>query len=558
MSRLVPCGLIAFAVAGSALLASARSAAAAPPLVAGPLVGDATPTGASVWVATAASSSVPLTLSIRPTGGGQPRICGPMAATGESADLRGYQARCDQLAPATEYEYRVLAGDVEVAAAAFTTAPAGRARFRAAVASCMQQRDQQPSFTILAAELAGPSDRLANLQLLLGDNVYTSERPVSREHFWRKHVAQRSAPEFAEVIARVPTFAIWDDHDYGPNNSDGNLPEDQKQVALDAFSALFPHPPFATGAAINHTFTWGDVQFFMLDGRWRRDCPADAPDSYHRRVLGQEQLDWLKAELAASTATFKVIANGSTRGSVCWKGQLGTAGDGELDQIDDFIVSARIEGVVFASGDIHQVKFRSVPLAGGYEVPEVISSGIRSGGRRQGFAVLEFDTTPEDPGARSMRVRLINGCGAATVADAEAFTSDSCGCSDLNDEGETVCHDGGVQLDHTILRSELSFPAAGPVDAGPGRGGAADSLGDAAPGSGTRSGGCSAAEASSGGGRAAAIAVLLLSLLSFRIRRRAVTLAGLPSQRNSSTSTMLVLLVDRWRIRLASWYAGSP
>ena len=27
--------------------------------------------------------------------------------------------------------------------------------------------------------------------------------------------------EFANVLRQVPTYAIWDDHDYGPNNSDG-------------------------------------------------------------------------------------------------------------------------------------------------------------------------------------------------------------------------------------------------------------------------------------------------------------------------------------------------
>jgi alkaline phosphatase D len=484
------------------LLAASRTAAAAPPLVAGPLVGDVTPTSARIWVATAAASSEPLTLSIRAAGAAEFTACGEMTATGESADYRGYQARCTELAPETEHEYRVLAGDVEVAAASFVTAPAGRAHFRTAVASCMQRHDSEPSFTILGDELAGDGDHLANLQLLLGDNIYTSERPVSREHFWSKHVAQRAVPEFAAVIARLPTFAIWDDHDYGPNNADGNLPEDQKQVSLTAFDALWPHPPFASGAAINHSFTWGDVQFFMTDDRWRRDCPDDAPASYPRRMLGTEQLEWLEAELAASTATFKVIAVGSTRGSACWRGRLDTRGDGELDELDDFIVRARIEGVVFLGGDIHSVKFRSVPLAGGYPVPEVISSGIRVH-RRQGFAVLEFDTTPEDVGARSMRVRLINGCGASTLADAETYTVEGCTCADVDDDGSIHCYDGGLQVDRTILRSELSFP--------PGE--RADSLGDGSPDPAAPAG-CSASGSSTVAG-----SLLLLALVTRRRRR---------------------------------------
>ena len=515
MSRVVPRALLAL-VAGSAMLAP-RSAAAAPPVVAGPLVGDVTPTRARVWVATASSSTDPLALSVRASGRSETIPCGALVAVGGSDDYTGYQGGCDRLAPATAYEYRITAGDLEVASGGFTTAPEGRAHFRAAVASCMQRRDHQSSFRILADELAGPGDRLPNLQLLLGDNVYTSERPVSREHFWDRHIAQRNVPEFAEVIARVPTFAIWDDHDYGPNDADGSLPADQKQVSLAAFDGLWPHPPFAAGAAINHTFTWGDVQFFMLDDRWRRDCPEDAPASHPRRMLGQEQLDWLKAELAASTATFKVIANGSTRGSVCWKGRLDTEGDGELRELDDFIVDARIAGVVFLGGDIHSVKFRSVPIAGGYAVPEIISSGIRSGGRRQGFAVLEFDTTAEDPGARSMRVRLVNGCGAATLAEAETFTEESCTCSDLTDEGETVCHDGGLQLDRTIHRSELEFASDAPADAGAGKG---DALADGGPDGARAPAGCSVGSPTATGG------ALLVALMLLAVRRPARRRSG--------------------------------
>lgn len=518
MTRLVPRALGALLAAGSVLQATAGAALAASPVVAGPLVGAVTPTSGRVWVATDASSTVPLTLSIRPAGTGEHTTCGTMEAVGGSADYRGYQGSCVGLLPATAYEYRISVGDIAVAGATFVTAPDGRAHFRAAVASCMQQRDHQPSFAILEDELDGTGDMLPNLQLLLGDNVYTSERPVSREHFWSKHVRQRNVPEFAPVIARVPTFAIWDDHDYGPNDADGSLPEAQKQVALEAFEGLWPHPPFAAGAAINHTVTWGDVQFFMLDDRWRRDCPEDASPSHQRRMLGQEQLEWLKRELAASTATFKVIANGSTRGSVCWKGRLDVAGDGELGELDDFIVSARIEGVVWFGGDIHSVKLRRQPLAGGYQVPETISSGIRSGGRRQGFAVVEFDTTPDEPGARSMRVRLINGCGAATLAEAEMFTVENCGCFDVSDEGETICHDGGLQVDRTISRSELSFPAGGSADAGPGAGGAADSLGDAGPNSGADPpAGCSAGGPGSPGGGGAAL-VGLLALLAAAVR----------------------------------------
>jgi len=54
-----------------------------------------------------------------------------------------------------------------------------------------------------------------DLHLTVGDTHYadTTNPTVQLEH----HLKYRKEKEFAKVLQQVPTYAIWDDHDYGPN-----------------------------------------------------------------------------------------------------------------------------------------------------------------------------------------------------------------------------------------------------------------------------------------------------------------------------------------------------
>ena len=71
-------------------------------------------------------------------------------------------------------------------------------------------------------------------------------------------------------------------------------------------------------------------------------------------MFGQGQIDWLKASLKASTATFKVIANGNSM-VVDFTGR-GERWDNFGTERDDFLkwmFAEAITGVVFIAGDWH-------------------------------------------------------------------------------------------------------------------------------------------------------------------------------------------------------------
>jgi len=245
--------------------------------------------------------------------------------------------------------------------------------------------------------------------LLLGDVVYADT--TDHDTLWQHHLQQRAVKDFANVLRTMPNYPMWDDHDYGPNNSDGT--EAGKEHSLRAFRGLWALPPTGTqdtpGAF--YRFQWGDVEFFMLDGRYHRS-PDKAENDGSKRMLGDAQFAWLMDGLRNSTATFKVLASGSTlqaSGADGWR-----IYDFARNRLYNAISDSGIDGVLYLSGDVH-ASYIQVHDAPGYPLVEVISSGIANSSTKS-FATLAFDTVADDP---MVRVRIIYGDGS--VQEDRAF-----------------------------------------------------------------------------------------------------------------------------------------
>jgi alkaline phosphatase D len=311
------------------------------------------------------------------------------------------------LSPSTTYRYtfdlgptRGLVAPLGLQTGSFRTAPEDHAagHFTLATASCMHPEGEQASWYLLYAQ--NP-----DLLLLLGDNVYADS--TAGDVLWHAHLVQRSTPEFATVIRNVPTVAIWDDHDFGPNDSDGTTAG--KEESLETFRAVWAQGPSGTPATPGafQSFPWGDVEIFMLDGRYHRSANRDA-DGPRKTMLGTGQVAWLRDALRRSRATFKILASGSTF-MACphdgWR-SFGHA-RAELFRILD---EDRIEGVLYLSGDLHEshILEHESHVPGAYPLVEVISSGITAGEARS-FATLTFDTTIPDP---TIHIRIIAGDGS--------------------------------------------------------------------------------------------------------------------------------------------------
>jgi alkaline phosphatase D len=375
-------------------------------LMNGPMVGAPDPNEMTIWLR--ASAPVPVTVEY----GTDPDLRDARQSAPVIPDAREdfvAKIRLQGLEPGTRYHYQIrLAGAPDrylepASPFTFVTAPRRNApgKYRIAVGSCarIQQHPDQPIWD--EVERWSP-----DLFLWLGDNVYIDslEPQIMADMYqW-----QLSVEELQPLIRSVPQLAIWDDHDYALNDSDRTNPV--KIEALSAFNRYWVNPrqglPGAPGVFFSQSY--GDVDIFMLDGRWYRD-PVEKPDGPDKTLLGKRQLEWLQEALKASKATFKIIANGSS-----WTTAMGTEGDAwsaylhERNALFDFIAREGIEGVVLLSGNAHVGELNAIRWSarGGYDFYELVSSPLAQNTRTDWL-----DYRPE----RRIRQVFVGGCNFGAI-----------------------------------------------------------------------------------------------------------------------------------------------
>lgn len=401
---------------GSALAAAAlrpfRVFAASPGyprLMEGPMAGPATADSITFWGRASGEYDVNVEYSTDP-GFATTTISPPVRATATG----DYTVRLTVggLAPATRYYYRLRVDGVpdryRLTPFWTRTAPAGPAPFRLAFGSCARHQldAEQPIFSAIAA--AQP-----DVFFWLGDNIYADS--ASEWVFAEDYRRQRAITSTLPLMRSVPQLAIWDDHDFGLNNSDSGNPV--RAASLAAFRNYWANPSYGLPdcPGVFFKYAYGGVDFFMLDGRYYRSPNGD-PDGPAKTLLGKRQGEWLRAELQKSRAPFKVLACGSG-----WSSADGPTGDTwgafltERDALFDFIRDHSIEGVFCLSGDTHFGEVNCMPWSerGGYDFYDFVSSPLaQSTGtsfldgdpelrirlpyfRSVNFGLLDFEREPE-------------------------------------------------------------------------------------------------------------------------------------------------------------------
>ena len=210
--------------------------------------------------------------------------------------------------------------------------------------------------------------------LWLGDNFYYLPTHLQNLQgmFGRQMEVRQFTPSLNKLLAARPNYAIWDDHDYGPNNSYEDF--DLKWGSRELAAHFWPNPDLASALGWYHSFSFGDADFFMIDDRFFRNPEADTPV-----FLGWEQIDWLCRELQSSSATFKFVAFGSQVLTEDYQApESFSFYEAERNYLFEFIVSEQIEGVVFLSGDRHFTELSRKKMPGGYPLYNFTSSPMLS------------------------------------------------------------------------------------------------------------------------------------------------------------------------------------
>lgn len=289
----------------------------------------------------------------------------------------------------------LAAGPARVAGAPVPITPAPQ---RVAFGSCAHQDKDQPVWEAIVA--AKP-----DLFIFLGDNIYADTRDIN---VLKAQYAKLAAkPGFRKLRDNVPILAIWDDHDFGENDSgcDYPLKEASRQAFLDfwgesATSARRTRdgiydskmygapgqrlqiiiPDLRSNRTSLETLDLGSQDY----GAWAKakqvaGHPVPGPCARNTdpnaTMLGEAQWQWLEQQLMTPAdvrifaSSLQVIADFPG-----WEAWINYARDHQ--RLIETIRRTRANGLVCISGDTHYGEISKLDLNTPFPIWDVTSSGL--------------------------------------------------------------------------------------------------------------------------------------------------------------------------------------
>ena len=357
-------------------------------LRAGPMVGDVDAHNASIWVQSERQAQIVLRYwpADQPTTKPDKPIEVRTQTTGPDA-LATF--RLTELKAGQRYFYSVAVAGYQGQTFEFTTQSVWRPRsgsqpsdLRVALGSCAYSADASDSGSAYAGDpriFEHMASYKPQLTLWLGDNLYLREDEYSSpEGIMSRYRQDRAQPALQRLLQTGRHAAIWDDHDYGPNDSNSSYV--LKQASLEVFKRYWPNRSFGLPETpgVFTQFSEGDVDFFLLDNRTYRDSDKDL-HSPSKQMFGPAQIRWLKNALLNSTATFKLVAAGGQFLNDFNRFEGWTNFKAERDDFLAWLKANRVSGVVFLSGDRHHTELIQLPREGSYPLFELTCSPLTAG-----------------------------------------------------------------------------------------------------------------------------------------------------------------------------------
>jgi phosphodiesterase/alkaline phosphatase D-like protein len=250
----------------------------------------------------------------------------------------------------TRYGYSVSTEGTAALEGTFRTFSNRALSFRAVFASCAGSGSRSAVFTQMRAQQP-------DLFFHMGDMHYRNIARNLPALYARAYQDVLTSPTQSQLYRNVPIAYMWDDHDYGPDNSDGTSPS--REAALASYRVFVPHYPMdaRSESTIHQAFTIGRVRVIMTDTRSARSSPRVG--AAERTMLGERQLAWLLEELEdAADAPLVLWVN-----TIPWITKRNEATDEgwapydvERRTIADAIVRLRLsDRLVMLSGDAHML-----------------------------------------------------------------------------------------------------------------------------------------------------------------------------------------------------------
>lgn len=172
------------------------------------------------------------------------------------------------LQPLTKYYIATQTATETIPVASIRTfpPPESSADVTFALSACQSKYSRDSSFTDIDAHFRD-SDRLNStfLMLHMGDMTYSD---ISADNIAPFHSALRKVllrPRIRNVFSSLPVSYMYDDHDYGENNS--GFFSSSRRAAMVNYRAMVPSYELPASDAVYHAFTVGSVRVIMTDLR---------------------------------------------------------------------------------------------------------------------------------------------------------------------------------------------------------------------------------------------------------------------------------------------------
>merc|ERR1712000_173726 len=211
-----------------------------------------------------------------------------------------------QLEPEQDYQYSIVNHQrVPLQSGNFTTPPEhGVAKdLSFVVASCAETNSNHLIFRDMAEpQSANDVDNSKSIvKSFVKPSFYINTGDLSYEDIEEnsfslyaqtyEHVFRQSNQRY--LYNSMPIVYMWDDHDFGPNNSDETNPG--KVTAPISYRTFVPHYPLTAKLKdISQSFQIGRVLFIVSDMRTHRSAPPPI-GRLPRTIMSEEQVEWFKA-----------------------------------------------------------------------------------------------------------------------------------------------------------------------------------------------------------------------------------------------------------------------
>ncbi len=257
--------------------------------------------------------------------------------------------------------------------------------------SCANQEVDQPIWDAINAD--NP-----DVMVMLGDNIYgDSENPADLDAKYQKLAAK---PGFVKMRGQSQLVAVWDDHDYGMNDSGKSYPakNESRKLFLSFFNEPVHSPRWDQEGGIYTSYYWGEtgqrIQLLLIDTRWDRDDLKTVSRSEYdnsrvkaqmgpyqpnfdvgAHMISEAQWKWLESELQ-KPADVRIFGSGiqtlsNYSGWECWANF-----PEDQDRLFSILKKHRVENLILISGDTHWAEASRLDRKNAYPLWEFTSSGL--------------------------------------------------------------------------------------------------------------------------------------------------------------------------------------